>query len=139
MTLSTQTPRVVITGNGTRGPYSLVDGTSQAIRFTSTSHVRLTRYNAATDDNNDGSVLVENTDYTIGGTQDARTFTLASSEDVLTSNQRSRARSVVFSRPLSYDRRQLQCVSCTNPLRQGRGEASGAEGKRQSRSAFAVC
>jgi hypothetical protein len=97
MTLSTQTPRVVITGNGTRGPYSLVDGTSQAIRFTSTSHVRLTRYNAATDDNNDGSVLVENTDYTIGGTQDARTFTLASSEDVLTSNQR-----IVAERVQSY-------------------------------------
>jgi len=88
MTLSTQTPRVVVIGNGTRGPYSIVDSTSQAIRAISTSHIRLTRFDASTDDNADGSLLVENTDYTIGGTQDARTFTLASTEDVLTSSQR---------------------------------------------------
>jgi parallel beta-helix repeat protein len=88
MTIETQTPRVVIIGNGTRGPYSLVDSSGQAIRFMSTSHIRLTRYSASTDDNNDGSLLVLNTDYTVSGTQDARTFTLASGQAVLTSSQR---------------------------------------------------
>ena len=98
MTLATAcTPRVVIVGNGSLGPYSLVDSNSVAIRFVSTSHVKLTRYSASTDDNNDGSVLVLNTDYTIGGTQDARTFTLIGSQAVLTSNQR-----IVAERVQSY-------------------------------------
>lgn len=88
MTLQTQTPRVVIIGNGTRGPYSFTDASSQAIRATATNHIRLTRYAASTDDNNDGTLLVEGTDYTVGGTQDARTFTLAAGQAVLTSNQR---------------------------------------------------
>lgn len=88
MTLNTQTPRVVITGNGTRGPYNFTDSSSQAIRAVSTSHIRLTRYAASTDDNNDGSLLVENTDYTVSGSQDARTFTLTSAQAVLTSSQR---------------------------------------------------
>lgn len=88
MTINTQTPRVVITGNGTRGPYNFTDSSSQAIRAISTSHIRLTRYAASTDDNNDGSLLVENTDYTVGGSQDARTFTLTSAQAVLTSSQR---------------------------------------------------
>jgi hypothetical protein len=88
MTLVTQKPRVVIVGNGSLGPYSLVDENSVAIRFVSTSHVKLTRYSASTDDNNDGTVLVLNTDYTVGGTQDARTFTLIGSQAVLTSSQR---------------------------------------------------
>jgi hypothetical protein len=98
MTLTTAcTPRVVIIGNGTLGPYSLVDGSSVAIRFVSTSHVRLTRYAASTDDNNDGTVLVLNVDYTVGGTQDARTFTLIGSQAVLTSSQR-----IVAERVQSY-------------------------------------
>lgn len=88
MTLQTQTPRVVIIGNGTRGPYSFTDASSQAIRATATSHIRLTRYSTSTADNNDGSLLVEGTDYTVGGTQDARTFTLAAGQAVLTSSQR---------------------------------------------------
>jgi len=88
MTIQTQTPRVVIIGNGTRGPYSLVDGSSQPMRFVSTSHLKLTRYAASTTANSAGTVLTENTDYTVGGTQDARTFTLASGQDVLTSSQR---------------------------------------------------
>jgi len=86
MTLETQVPRVIISGNGTRGPYSLVDGTSQAIRFVSTSHIRLVRYDSTTDE--DGTTLSLNTDYTVGGTQDARTFTLTSGQEVLTSSQR---------------------------------------------------
>lgn len=98
MTLATAcTPRVVIIGNGTLGPYSLVDASSVAIRFVSTSHVKLTRYASATDDNNDGSLLVLNTDYTVGGTQDARTFTLIGSQAVLTSSQR-----IVAERVQSY-------------------------------------
>ncbi len=97
MTLSTQTPRVVITGNGTRGPFSLVDENSQVIRLTSTSHLRLTRYDTASDDNDDGTVLLLNTDYTVGGTQDARTFTLDASQDVLSSTQR-----IVAERVQSY-------------------------------------
>lgn len=97
MTLATQVPRVVITGNGTRGPYSVVDATSQAIRLTATSHLKLTRYAASTDDNNDGTVLVENTDYTVSGTADARTFTLASGQAVLTTSQR-----IVAERVQSY-------------------------------------
>jgi hypothetical protein len=89
MTLATAcTPRVPIIGNGTRGPYSVVDANSVAIRLVSTSHLKLTRYDASTDDNDDGTVLVENTDYTVGGTQDARTFTLAAVQAVLTSSQR---------------------------------------------------
>jgi hypothetical protein len=79
---------VVIIGNGTLGPYSLVDASSVAIRLVSTGHLKLTRYAASTDDNNDGTVLVLNTDYTVGGTQDARTFTLISPQAVLTSSQR---------------------------------------------------
>lgn len=98
MTLATAcTPRVVITGNGSLGPYSLVDSSSVAIRFVSTSHVKLTRYAASTDDNNDGTVLVLNVDYTIGGSQDARTFTLIGSQAVLTSSQR-----IVAERVQSY-------------------------------------
>lgn len=98
MTLATAcTPRVVIIGNGTLGPYSLVDASSVAIRFVSTSHVKLTRYASSTDDNNDGSLLVLNTDYTVGGTQDARTFTLIGSQAVLTSSQR-----IVAERVQSY-------------------------------------
>lgn len=89
MTLTTAcTPRVVIVGNGTLGPYSLVDASSVAIRLVSTGHLKLTRYAASTDDNNDGTLLVLNTDYTVGGTQDARTFTLIGSQAVLTSSQR---------------------------------------------------
>ncbi len=89
MTLTTAcTPRVVITGNGTLGPYSLVDASSVAIRLVSTGHLKLTRYAASTDDNNDGTLLVLNTDFTVGGTQDARTFTLIGSQAVLTSSQR---------------------------------------------------
>jgi len=97
MTLQTQTPRVVIIGNGTRGPYSFTDSSSQAIRATATSHIRLTRYAASTDDNNDGTVLVLDTDYTVSGTQDARTFTLAAGQAVLTSSQR-----IVAERVQSY-------------------------------------
>lgn len=88
MTLNTQTPRVVITGNGTRGPYNFTDSSSQAIRAISTSHIQLTRYAASTTANSAGTLLVENTDYTIGGSQDARTFTLTSVQAVLTSSQR---------------------------------------------------
>ncbi len=89
MTLETAcTPRVSIVGNGTLGPYSLVDANSVPIRLVSTSHLKLTRYAASTDDNNDGSLLVLNTDYTVGGTQDARTFTLIGSQAVVTSSQR---------------------------------------------------
>ena len=95
MTLETQEPRVVITGNGTRGPYSLVDRNSQAIRFVSTSHIRLIRYASVTDEV--GDELVLNVDYTVSGTQDARTFTLASSEDVLSSSER-----IVAERTQSY-------------------------------------
>ena len=87
MTLTTAcTPRVVITGNGTLGPYSLVDASSVAIRLVSTGHLKLTRYTSTTDAT--GTLLVLNTDYTVGGTQDARTFTLTSAQDVLTSSQR---------------------------------------------------
>ena len=87
MTLTSAcTPRVVLTGNGTRGPYSLVDASSVAIRLVSTGHLKLTRYTSTTDET--GSLLVLNTDYTVGGTQDARTFTLTSAQAVLTSSQR---------------------------------------------------
>ena len=98
MTLATAcTPRVVIIGNGSLGPYSLVDSSSVAIRFVSTSHIKLTRYASATDDNNDGTVLVLNTDFSVAGTQDARTFTLIGSQAVLTSSQR-----IVAERVQSY-------------------------------------
>ena len=98
MTLTTAcTPRVVITGNGTLGPYSLVDASSVAIRLVSTGHLKLTRYAASTDDNNDGTLLVLNTDYSVGGTQDARTFTLIGTQAVLTSSQR-----IVAERVQSY-------------------------------------
>lgn len=86
MTLVTQQPRVVITGNSSLGPYSLVDENSVAIRFVSTSHVKLTRYSSTTAET--GTELVLNTDFTVGGTQDARTFTLIGSQAVLTSSQR---------------------------------------------------
>lgn len=98
MTLSTQVPRVVITGNGTRGPYSLVDENSQAMRFTSMSHVKLTRYPTVTTNNDGGSALTLNVHYTVGGTQDARTFTLDASQDVLTSTER-----IVAERVQSYE------------------------------------
>jgi hypothetical protein len=77
-----------VTGNGTLGPYSLVDASSVAIRLVSTGHLKLTRYAASTDTNSSGTLLVLNTDYTVGGTQDARTFTLIGSQAVLTSSQR---------------------------------------------------
>lgn len=87
MTLTSAcTPRVVLTGNSTRGPYSLVDASSVAIRLVSTGHLKLTRYSSTTDET--GTVLALTTDYTVGGTQDARTFTLSSAQDVLTSSQR---------------------------------------------------
>jgi hypothetical protein len=88
MTLVVQIPRVSILGNGTLGPYSLNDENSVPIRFVSTSHVKLTRYATATTDNDAGTVLVLDTDYSVGGTQDARTFTLTGSQAVLTSTQR---------------------------------------------------
>lgn len=97
MTLSTQTPRVVIIGNGTRGPYSVVDADGQVIRLTSTSHLRLTRYDTATTDNDEGTVLILDTDYAMSGTQDSRFFTLDASQDVLSSSER-----IVAERVQSY-------------------------------------
>lgn len=86
MTLPVVTPRKVIAGTGTRGPFSLVNS-GTPIRVRNASDLVVYRYAAVTDDV--GVLLVLNTDYTVDNTNvDAATLTLAMSQAVLASTQR---------------------------------------------------
>lgn len=94
MALAEETPRVLHTGNGTRGPFSLsVGGTP--ITYADSSHIRVTRFTAA----GVPTVLVEGTDYALSAdsvlpdvgeavqTVTAATCTLDATEAVLASGQ----------------------------------------------------
>jgi hypothetical protein len=83
MTLADVTPRMLITGTGSLGPFSLTISGSP-IRFTSNSHIRVTRYTAS----GVGTVLVEGTDYTLTGGPNAGVVTLTSPQTVLLSSEK---------------------------------------------------
>lgn len=78
MTLAAVEPRILITGTGTLGPFSLTVSGSP-LRFTSNSHIRVTRYSAA----GVGTLLVEGTDYTLTGGPNAGSLLLTSPQTVL--------------------------------------------------------
>ncbi|HBJ40487.1 MAG TPA: hypothetical protein DDZ20_06935 [Hyphomonas sp.] len=86
MTISAVTePRVVYTGSGTSGPFAVSrDGT--AITFDSNSHIKVTRFASATAVT--GTLLVENTDYTLTGGPDNGSITLISPQTALLSSER---------------------------------------------------
>lgn len=86
MTLAVQIPRAVFIGNGTRGPYSLLDEDGNPIRLTAENLLRVVRYSSVTDEI--GTALTYPTDYSVGGTTDARTITLSMLQAVLASTQR---------------------------------------------------
>ena len=84
--LEAATPRVVFVGSGTRGPFSLQDGGSP-IRVQTASSLVVRRYSSVTDE--DGTLLVLNTDYTVTNTDpDNASVTLTAGQAVLTSSQR---------------------------------------------------
>ena len=105
MTTNPETPRLVVAGNGTRGPFTLsVGGTP--ITYAAASELVLRRYD---DEDELVGTLVINTDYTLSATSRetgdaAATFTLDASEDVLATGQsilveRVTAKSSDFSLP----------------------------------------
>lgn len=87
MTISAvSAPRVVYTGAGTLGPFSVAKG-GVAITFSDNSHIQVTRFSSSTAQS--GTVLVEDTDYTLTGGPDAGIVTLISpAQAVLASTDR---------------------------------------------------
>jgi len=80
------TPRVVFIGSGTRGPFDFTDG-GTPIRVQEQAQLVVRRYSSTTDE--DGTLLVLNTDYTVDNTDvDDVSLTLTSAQDVLTSLER---------------------------------------------------
>lgn len=87
MTISAvSAPRVVYSGSGTLGPFAVSKG-GVAITFSDNSHIQVTRFSSATAQS--GTVLVEDTDYTLTGGPDAGVVTLISpAQAVLASTDR---------------------------------------------------
>jgi len=83
MTLAAIEPRILFTGTGTLGPFSLSVG-GAPLRFTSNSHIRVTRYSAA----GVGTLLVQGTDYTLTGGPNAGSLLLTAPQTVLLSTER---------------------------------------------------
>lgn len=83
MTLAAIEPRILITGTGTLGPFSLSIG-GVPLRFTSNSHIRVTRFTAA----GVGTTLVEGTDYTLTGGPNAGSLLLTSPQTVLLNTEK---------------------------------------------------
>lgn len=85
--LTTQTPRAVLIGNGTRGPYTLNDSSGNPIRVRTHSHLVVRRYSSTTDET--GTALALNTDYTVNNTDvDVVTITLTVAQAVVASTER---------------------------------------------------
>lgn len=93
MTLAAVEPRIVVIGNGTRGPFSFTDD-GTAIRVDESADLRVVRYSSTTVSS--GVTLTSGTDYTVSGLPSAPTVTLAASQAVLASTER-----------LEIERRQL--------------------------------
>lgn len=87
MTISAvSAPRIVYSGSGTLGPFSVAKG-GVAITFSDNSHIQVTRFASATAQS--GTVLAEDTDYTLTGGPDAGVVTLISpAQAVLASTER---------------------------------------------------
>lgn len=94
MALPVETPRVIYTGSGTRGPFSLsVGGT--AFTYAEASHIRATRFN----DENEPTVLTNGVHYQLSASEvlpdvgeetqtvTAATLTLELSQDVLAADE----------------------------------------------------